>query len=74
MPPVTGAGERRRERPPAELSRCETLRPLPADYVPTEAEPKPAWRRTVVAALAAACLPALAYGAFLYFLLTRSPS
>lgn len=52
----------------------ETLRPLPADYVPTEAEPKPAWRRTVVAALAAACLPALAYGAFLYFLLTRSPS
>lgn len=52
----------------------ETLRPQPADYVVTAAAAKPTWRRTVVAALAAACLPALAYGAFLYFLLTRSPS
>lgn len=65
---------------PEHLSRTpvhtfgEALRPRPADYVPTDAPPKPAWRRTVIAALAAACLPALAYGAFLYFLLTRSPS
>lgn len=52
----------------------ETLRPLPADYVPTAETPKPTWRRTVVVALAAACLPGLAYAAFLYFLLTWSPS